>query len=380
MIQRAVSCGVVVLAIGAIAAAQTANRPVADAQTQRINERIRGLQAEADALARESRTLLGQLRTLEIEREIQVERLREAQEAVSRGEAAIRDATARLETLEQRRIAQLPDVKAQLVDVYKRGRARYAALLFGGRSVRDLSRTARAVAALMRINEARLEEHRRTMEQLRTERGTLETELRGLEARAAEAQQARAAAERAVASRANLVAQIDARRDLNAQLAGELQVAYQRMQQQIANAAAGRAVDPVVVPLAPFRGALEWPAPGRLALRFGQTSGRPGDTTVRNGIEIAAPAGTAVRAVHPGTVSYADILSGFGNLVIVDHGSNAYTVYGYLASMTVAQGSAVDAGAELGRVGATPAGPAAVYFEVRIDGRSVDPVQWLRPR
>src|SRR5687767_15026148 len=149
MIQRAVSCGVVVLAIGAIAAAQTANRPVADAQTQRINERIRGLQAEADALARESRTLLGQLRTLEIEREIQVERLREAREAVSRGETAIRDATARLETLEQRRIAQLPDVKAQLVDVYKRGRAGYAALLFGGRSVRDLSRTARAVAALM---------------------------------------------------------------------------------------------------------------------------------------------------------------------------------------------------------------------------------------
>ena len=380
MIQRAVSGGVVVLAISVIAAAQTASRPVADAQAQRVNERIRALQAEADALARESRTLLGQLRTLEIEREIQVERLREAQEAVSRGEGAIRDATARLEALEQRRIAQLPDVKAQLVDVYKRGRARYAALLFGGRSVRDLSRTARAVAALMRVNEARLEEHRRTMEQLRAERGTLETELRGLEARAAEAQQARAAADRAVASRAKLVAQIDARRDLNAQLAGELQVAYQRMQQQIASAAAGRAVDPVVVPLAPFRGALEWPAPGRLAVRFGQTSGRPGDTTVRNGIEIAAPAGTAVRAVHPGTVSYADTLSGFGNLVIVDHGSNAHSVYGYLASMGVARESAVDAGTELGRVGGTPAGPAALYFEVRIDGRSVDPVQWLRPR
>jgi septal ring factor EnvC (AmiA/AmiB activator) len=115
-------------------------------------------------------------------------------------------------------------------------------------------------------------------------------------------------------------------------------------------------------------------------VRFGQPSGRPGDTTVRNGIEIAAPAGTAVRAVHPGTVSYADILSGFGNLVIVDHGSNAYSVYGYLASIAVPPGGAVDAGTELGRVGSAPAGPAAVYFEVRIDGRSVDPVQWLRPR
>lgn len=380
MIQRVAWSGVVVLAMAAIVAAQTGSRSATDTQAQRINERIRALQAEADALARESRTLLGQLRTLEIERQIQVERLREAQDAVSRGETAIRDATARLDMLEQRRVAQLPDLKAQLVDVYKRGRARYAALLFGGKSVRDLSRTARAVAALMRINEVRLEEHRRIMEDLRTERAALENELGRLEARAAEAQQARAAADRAVASRSALIAQIDSRRDMNAQLAGELQVAYQRMQQQIASAAAGRAIDPVDVPLAPFRGALDWPAPGRLAARFGQPSGRPGDTTMRNGIEIAATAGAPVRAVHPGTVSYADVLPGFGNLVVVDHGANAYSVYGYLASIAVAGGSAVEAGTELGRVGFAPAGPAALYFEVRVDGRSVDPVQWLRPQ
>jgi septal ring factor EnvC (AmiA/AmiB activator) len=40
----------------------------------------------------------------------------------------------------------------------------------------------------------------------------------------------------------------------------------------------------------------------------------------------------------------------------------------------------VDAGTELGRVGLAPAGPAALYFELRVDGRSVDPVQWLKPK
>jgi septal ring factor EnvC (AmiA/AmiB activator) len=134
----------------------------------------------------------------------------------------------------------------------------------------------------------------------------------------------------------------------------------------------------VAVPIAPFRGALDWPVTGRISGRFGQP-GR-GGAGVRNGVEIAAPEGTSVHAVHAGTVSYADAFTGFGNLVIVDHGGNNYTLYGYLDSIQTSRGDPVEAGTELGRVGSAPAGPSALYFEVRIDGRSVDPVQWLRAR
>jgi lipoprotein NlpD/lipoprotein YgeR len=87
-----------------------------------------------------------------------------------------------------------------------------------------------------------------------------------------------------------------------------------------------------------------------------------------------------VQAVHSGTVSYADAFAGFGNLVIVDHGGNNYTLYGYLSSASVKVGDAVDSGTEVGRVGSSPAGPPTLYFEIRIDGRSVDPVQWLKAR
>jgi septal ring factor EnvC (AmiA/AmiB activator) len=44
------------------------------------------------------------------------------------------------------------------------------------------------------------------------------------------------------------------------------------------------------------------------------------------------------------------------------------------------RGQHVDAGTEVGRVGTAPTGPAALYFELRVDGRSVDPIQWLKPR
>jgi septal ring factor EnvC (AmiA/AmiB activator) len=379
MIGRAAVCGIVLFALDVLVSGQSTDRPQPTAQTDRISQRIRALQSEADRLAGESRTLLGDLRKLEVEQQLQVERVKEARAAVARGQAAIQQSTARLEWLEQQRLAQLPDLRAQLVDIYKRGRSGYARLLFGGSTIRDFRRAARVVAGIIRINEQRVAEHRGTLEASQRERAQLEEELRGLIAAEATASAAEAAAERAVAERAALVIQIDTRRDLNAQFTGELQLAYERLQQQVANGTAG-SVEPVVLPLAPFRGALDWPVPGRLAVRFGQPSQRPGDTTTRNGVEIAAPDDTPVRAIHPGTISYAGPFTAFGNLVIVDHGRNAYSLYGYLASMGVTAGAFVDGGAELGRVGSAPAGAPALYFELRIDGRSVDPVQWLRPR
>lgn len=95
-------------------------------------------------------------------------------------------------------------------------------------------------------------------------------------------------------------------------------------------------------------------------------------------MEIAVAQGTTVRAVHGGTVSYAEPFTGFGTLVILDHGGNDYSLYGYLAEATVQRGQTVESGADIGRVGLTPAGPAGLYFEMRIDGRSVDPLQWLK--
>ncbi len=360
------------------AAAQTPSAP--DALARRVNDRIRALQGEAGRLATQARTLLGDLRQLEIQRDIAIEQVKEADAAIAEAQASLQQTTDRLAALEQQRFAQLPDLKLRLVDIYKRGRGGYARMLFDVRGVREFARAMRAAAALTTINDEKIAEHRRTLAQLRQQRETMEQHSRDLQARAKDADRARAVAQRAVAAREALIAQIDTRRDLNAQLAGELDVAYQRLQQQIANAAAGLPVEPVAVSLASFRGALDWPVAGRVAATFDPGTDRSPSTVVRNGIEIAAPEGTAVLAVHAGMVDYSDTFTGFGTLVIVDHGANCYSLYGYLGSTNVQRGDHVDAGTELGRVGTAPAGPPALYLELRVDGRSVDPVQWLKPR
>jgi septal ring factor EnvC (AmiA/AmiB activator) len=99
-----------------------------------------------------------------------------------------------------------------------------------------------------------------------------------------------------------------------------------------------------------------------------------------NGIEIDVPEGTPVRALHAGTVGFSGEFSGYGTLVILDHGGNQFSLYGYLGSMSVERERRVEAGQEIGRAGLAPTGPPGLYLELRVDGRSVDPLQWLQPR
>jgi len=79
-------------------------------------------------------------------------------------------------------------------------------------------------------------------------------------------------------------------------------------------------------------------------------------------------------------VAYAEPFAGFGNLVIIDHGSQVFSVYGDLLEVLVKRGAHVDRGQPVGTVGTAAAGTAGLYFELRVDGRPVDPLQWLKRR
>ena len=97
-----------------------------------------------------------------------------------------------------------------------------------------------------------------------------------------------------------------------------------------------------------------------------------------SGIDMAAPAGTAVHAAAGGRARVAWNPGGYGLYVIVDHGGGIATLYAHLESAALLDGDAVGPGGEVGRVGSTglSTGP-HLHFEVRRDGRPVDPTPWL---
>jgi murein hydrolase activator len=357
-----------------------AQTPASERQrdVSRAGERLRALRAEADRLLAQERTLLVDLRRLEVERQMQVERLRQIDGDRAALETELRDTTRLLESLEQRRAAQLPALRARLTELYKLGRGGYVRLLFDVDDARDVGRAIRTVSALAALDRERVRAHQSTLASLQRVRSSLETRRRELAALRTAAETSRAALDKAVADRLALVHSIDQRRDLNAQLSSELAAAQQQLQQTVTTIGER---PPAALPIGSFRGALDWPLAGRVATPFGaRRPAAAGAGVSRNGVEIAAPAGTPVTAVHEGIVAYAAPFTGYGTLVILDHGGRAYSLYGYLDGTDLAKGGRVSRDQRLGTVGLSPTGTPLLYFELRIDGRPVDPLQWLKPR
>jgi septal ring factor EnvC (AmiA/AmiB activator) len=344
-----------------------------------VDARIKALQKESDSLASQARTVFGELRKLELEREIRKQEVDKADLELAQVTVLRDRAESRVAELETIRVAQTPAIKERLVELSKRGRSGYVQLLLASNDVRAIGRMARGVAAVAELDRVRVETHRRTLRAERDALNDLDQQRDAVEQLQRDATRARAAVDAAVAARNRLIDELDRRRDLAAQYVAELQQAQVALDRTLASAEAGSTV--VALPIRPFKGDLPWPIDGPVTERFGRVpAGRFGTTIVRNGIELAANEGDMATAVHEGTVAFAAPFAGFGTLVIVDHGRSAFTLYGHLLDAAVNVGTKVSRGTRLGRVGLAPSGGAALYFEVRIDGRPVNPLEWLKGR
>ena len=126
-------------------------------------------------------------------------------------------------------------------------------------------------------------------------------------------------------------------------------------------------------------GRLDWPVDGPLLYRFGRVI-NPNNTTTRwNGMGIAAPIGTPVKAVAPGSVVSVGPLGTYGLTVIMQHGEGDYSIYASLQAASLRTGAVVRKGDVVGTVGVSdPDLKPHLHFEMRPKGRAVDPESWLR--
>jgi septal ring factor EnvC (AmiA/AmiB activator) len=127
-------------------------------------------------------------------------------------------------------------------------------------------------------------------------------------------------------------------------------------------------------------GRLDWPVDGNIVYRFGRVVSANNTSITWNGIGIGAAMGTGVKAVAEGEVVFAEPAGTYGNMLILQHGGGAYSVYASLAEFRVRKGQRVRKGEVVGTVGqADPDMPPRLHFEIRPNGqRPVDPLDWLR--
>lgn len=123
------------------------------------------------------------------------------------------------------------------------------------------------------------------------------------------------------------------------------------------------------------KGKLPMPLSGKVLHAFGQT--RAG-TLSWQGWLVSAEAGTEVQAVAYGRVAFADWLRGYGLMLIIDHGDGFLSLYGNNESLFAEVGDWVEPGDLVSAVGTNPGMTQGLYFELRKDGKAVDPAAWIK--
>lgn len=222
----------------------------------------------------------------------------------------------------------------------------------------------------------------------------LRGELAETKAELAEQQEALGAAKLAISQEARkkklLLSRLRREKQTRLRALKEMEAAAKRLEKMLEEIARRALAKPKAAPSLPpsgvgldaLRGRLEWPVRGRVTAPFGKYR-HPvfAAEIVRKGIDIDAPIGEEIKAVERGRVVYADRFSGYGNMVIVDHGERYYTIYGHLSEILKKNGDEVKQGDVLGRAGDSDSlAGSKLYFEIRKDGHSLDPVPWFKKR
>ena len=303
----------------------------------------------------------------------------------------IRETTTQLIRSQERLAESQAVLYRRLRDIYKMGPTQTVQVLLGANSFTDLINRYRYLQRIAAFDQALVErvsllelelmkqndelrDRMALLGSLRQDRLSEVVELRSVEQeRSSALQQFRARVETATSR----IEELEADESRMTDLLDELE--RRRIELERRRAATGVAISPEDA------GSLDWPVDGDLIYRFGPNR-RANGTVIRwNGIGIAAPTGTPVRAVRDGTVAYAGPFEGYGPTVILGHGDGVYTLYVYLEDIGVVEGRDVTAGQVVGTVGGsdTPEGP-HLEFQIRIpeDGgtpRAQDPLTWLRP-
>lgn len=352
-----------------------------EAELKQVRQRIERLTAQAAERTRERDAVTAQLADVE-------RRLAEVQTRRRDLRAEQAEATRRLAVAEERVVLQREALGQEREALGRQLRAAYTS----GRQERiklvlnqgDPEQVGRMLTYYRYLNAARLDnisalneglaKLARLVAEATTEQGRLDALAREAEALIVELGQQRS-------NRQTLVADIDRRMADEQQKLAALsaqEAELKRIVEELANILADYPVN-AEQPISTLRGALTWPVAGRLVQNYGQT--RAGASLRSKGLVLATEAGTEVRAIYHGRVVYADWLQGLGLLIIVDHGDDLLSLYGFNETLTKSVGEWIAPGEVIATVGNTGGqSQPGLYFELRQGTRAVNPRPWFRNR
>lgn len=372
--------------------------------------------AYADDLDDQVQDLQGQIDSSRLEQENWQQVIEDVSAKLKQIQADLDAANARLQSIQTKQAeinAQIAQTQNEIVKmeaylktrqdvlnrrvraIYMHGQLNYLEVILGANSFSDFANRVELLKRVIRSDYNLILEIQKQKAAIEAKKAQLEEDKRQLDALAAEAEKTRQeiakkkAEQQKVldAAKSNKAAAAQMEQDLNAQLASVRNLIQQRLaaaeaarqaaqQQAASDDEGGGGSDDNYVQ---GTGAMGWPCSGPITSPFGyRTHPIFGTTIFHAGIDIGVDYGTPIHAADSGVVVYSGWISGYGNAVIIDHGSGISTLYGHNQSLAVSEGQSVSKGSVIAYAGSTgnSTGPHC-HFEVDVNGSPVNPMGYL---
>ena len=396
---RRLAAGLILVALAAPVLAQAQKKKEDPLQTEQrklrqTEQQLRDEKRKAAAARARETSVIAELEQVEQRLADKRKEISRLDTRITRTQAEVTSLRGEIQMLQKQRASQEQALGRRLRAMYKvHAQGGALPMLLSGDDPVARAVALRHLARLAALDARLIQEYRGTSDRLDDRRRREESRQRELADLKSDAQREQADADRDAAKRRVLLAKVRDERAYHERMVGELTEAARRLEAFISDLQAKQrrlarvpppkgGVAPPGVGFGTLRGRLPWPTEGRIIAAYGaQVHPRFGTRTFRNGVDIEANEGRDVAAVYGGHVIYTGWFKGYGNLIILDHDNEYYTLYAHMAEIGVKEGDDVKQGQRLGTVGDTGSleGP-RLYFEVRFQGKPQDPEQWLRQR
>ena len=306
---------------------------------------------------------------------------------ITEKEEEIEETLRDLDEAQARQELQYAAMKKRIQFMYERSDSFYMETLFGSESIAGIVNRADYIEALSRYDREKLNEYVETRKYVELCKEELEVEKQLLD-------EAREAVEQEESNVSSLIGEKEAQivsvsgdiankeaaikeyEDMIAQENAEIAALEKAVAEERARLEAENAQARIY-----NGGMFAWPCPGykRISDEYGNRM-HPilGIEKFHNGLDMAAPSGTAILAAYDGDVVAADYSSSMGNYIMINHGSGLYTIYMHCSALYVSKGQTVSKGQNIAAVGSTgrSTGP-HLHFSVRLNGNYVSPWNYL---
>ena len=350
------------------------------ARLERLQRDIKEINAEISRDNKRKSKLQEQLRQAEVELGELQRDIAANQRAIAASEAELDDLQAQREELEQARNAQQARIALELKTAWQMGQQGQVKVLLNQEDPHTVARAMAYYQYFFRARNDLVGQYRETLEDLRVLEERIAGTLDQLAAQQAELEQQQAQLVTAQAAREATVASLSTSIESKAEKLKQLEQdrkELEKLLEAIARAVADLEVPEHYQPFKAARGKMPWPLAAKRVNNFGRA--RNEGKMRWQGVTIPAREGSKVNAIHHGRVVYADWLRGSGLLLIIDHGDGYMSLYAHNQSLLREVGEWVKAGTPISTVGNSGGQEqAALYFEIRHQGKPVNPASWCR--